>query len=99
MKKKEMEIRIGVGVAPVDMNAMRVGLSKEKIQLEFASVTEEDEQSVATVFSQIRIPPERLKNVIDRLISVGVLYEKKYHKRIGFESVSKIEAGIKDGND
>jgi len=88
-----MEIRIGVGVAPVDMNAMRVGLSKEKIQLEFASVTEEDEQSVATVFSQIRIPPERLKNVIDRLISVGVLYEKNIIRELALSLYRKSRQG------
>lgn len=98
MKKKDIEIRIGEGVSPIEMNAIRIGLNEKMIQLEFASVSEENEQSVATVFSQIRIPPERLKNVIDRLISAGVLYEKKYHKGIGFESISKIEAGMKDGD-
>lgn len=81
------------------MNAIRIGLNEKMIQLEFASVSEENEQSIATVFSQIRIPPERLKNVIDRIISAGVLYEKKYHKSIGFESISKIKEGLKDGNE
>ena len=98
MKKKDIEIRIGEGVSPIEMNAIRIGLNEKMIQLEFASVSEENEQSIATVFSQIRIPPERLKNVIDRIISAGVLYEKKYHKGIGFESISKIEAGMKDGD-
>ena len=99
MKKREMEIRIGEGVSPLDMNAMRVGLSQETIQIEFASVSEENEQFIAMVFSQIRIRPEQLKNVIDRMVAAGVLYEKKYRRGIGFELLSKIEVGMNDGNE
>ena len=94
--RKDIRIQDNNNIQPVYMNGMRIGLSEEAIQIEFASIQQTDNgEQVANVQSKVRMSPTAMKGVIDRLISAGVLYEKKYSKDLGIGKFLKNREGEK----
>ncbi len=88
--RKELIIQDNHNIQPVYMNGMRIGLSEEAIQVEFASIQENDSgEQVVNVQSKVRMSPTALKGVIERLVSAGVVYEKKYNKDLGISKFQK----------
>lgn len=94
--RKDVIIQDNNNIQPVYMNGMRIGLSEEAIQIEFASIQDNDSgEQVVHVQSKVRMSPTALKGVIERLVSAGVVYEKKYNKDLGIGKFLKNREGEK----
>lgn len=94
--RKDVIIQDNNNIQPVYMNGMRIGFSEETIQIEFASIQDNDSgKQVVNVQSKVRMSPTALKGVIERLVSAGVVYEKKYNKDLGIGKFLKNREGEK----
>lgn len=92
---KDIIVNDNSNIQPVYMNGLRIGINEEAIQIEFASMQDEEGQPVANIQSKVLMSPMALKGVIERLISAGKVYEKKYGKDIGINKFDKYLGGEK----
>ena len=76
-------------IQPVYINGLRIGFNEETIQIEFGSMQEDQGKQVVNIQSKIFMSPFALKGVIERMISAGKIYEKKYNKDIGINKFDK----------
>lgn len=87
--KKILNIDENPVLAPVMPNAMRIGMSEKTFSIDFGTISETDGKTHAIIQSKIQIPSHSLRAIVDRFISAGILYEKKYETDIGFSKTKK----------